>query len=83
MKVISLIGARPQFVKSAVLSKELEYAGVVEVIAHSGQHYDYNMSGIFFEALGMRKPDYNLGVGPASHSKMMANVMVELEKSDN
>lgn len=62
MKVVSIIGARPQFIKCAPVSRELRrVAG--EVLVHTGQHYDDSMSGVFFRELGLPEPDYHLGVG--------------------
>jgi UDP-N-acetylglucosamine 2-epimerase (non-hydrolysing) len=80
MKVVSLIGARPQFIKEAILNKELENAGIEEIIVNSGQHYDYNMAEVFFVTLGIKKPDYNLGVGSGLHGEMTAKIMTEFEK---
>ncbi|KKR05756.1 MAG: UDP-N-acetylglucosamine 2-epimerase [candidate division WS6 bacterium GW2011_GWF2_39_15] len=80
MKVASLIGARPQFVKEAVLNKEFEKSGVEEIIVNSGQHYDYNMAEVFFEKLHIKAPDYNLSVGSGPHGEMTAKIMIEFEK---
>lgn len=80
MKVVSLIGARPQYIKEAVLNKEFKKAGIEEIIINSGQHYDYNMSDIFFEKLGIKAPDYNLQVGSGLHGEMTAKIMVGFEK---
>jgi len=80
MKVLSLVGARPQFIKEAVLHKEFEKAGVREVLVHSGQHYDFNMSDVFFEVLDIRKPDYYLNVGSGLHGEMTGKIMIEFEK---
>jgi UDP-N-acetylglucosamine 2-epimerase (non-hydrolysing) len=78
MKVVSLIGARPQYIKEAVLNKEFKKASIEEIIVNSGQHYDYNMSDIFFEKLGIKAPDYNLQVGSGLHGEMTAKIMVGL-----
>jgi UDP-N-acetylglucosamine 2-epimerase len=78
-KVITIIGARPQFIKCAPLSLQLaDY--FEEILVHTGQHYDNNMSRAFFEELGIRKPDYNLNVGSASHTVQTANIMIKLEE---
>jgi UDP-GlcNAc3NAcA epimerase len=79
MKVLSVVGARPQFIKAAVLSPEFAAIGIKEVLVHTGQHYDYNMSAIFFEGLKLKQPDYYLGVGSASHAAQTAAMMVGLE----
>jgi len=80
MKLISLIGARPQIIKEAILNKEFEKKGIKEILVHSGQHYDFNMSDVFFKVLNIRKADYNLGVGSSTHAQMTAKTMIEFEK---
>ena len=60
MKLISLIGARPQIIKEAILNQEFEREGIEEILVHSGQHYDFNMSDVFFKVLNIKKADYNL-----------------------
>ena len=60
-KIATIIGARPQFVKMALVSRELRSRGIKEIVIHTGQHYDKCMSGIFFKELKIRRPDYNLG----------------------
>lgn len=80
MKVVSLIGARPQYIKEAVLNKAFKKANIEEIIVNSGQHYDYNMADIFFEKLGIKAPDYNLKVGSGLHGEMTAKIMVGFEK---
>jgi UDP-N-acetylglucosamine 2-epimerase (non-hydrolysing) len=88
MKVISLVGARPQFVKEAVVDRAFKQQGIEKVLVNSGQHYDANMSDIFFEVLQMEAPKYNLEVGSGKHGAMTAKVMtafeevVELERPD-
>ena len=68
MKIITVVGARPQFIKAAAVSRVLRQKNQ-EVLVHTGQHYDANMSDIFFDELDIPKPDYNLGVGSGSHAK--------------
>ncbi|MCD4811907.1 UDP-N-acetylglucosamine 2-epimerase (non-hydrolyzing) [bacterium] len=81
MKIVSLIGARPQFVKEAVLNREFKkHSQIEEIIINSGQHYDYNMADSFFEKLGITAPEYNLEVGSGTHAAMTAKIMVEFEK---
>jgi len=81
MKILSIIGARPQFVKEAIVQHEIsKYDDIEEVVVHTGQHYDNNMSGVFFQVLNMRKPDYNLGISGASHGEMTGKMIIELEK---
>jgi UDP-N-acetylglucosamine 2-epimerase len=79
VKILTVVGARPQFIKASVLSKELADQGCVEVLVHTGQHYDYTMSKIFFDGLRLRDPDYNLDVGSASHAVQTASMMMKLE----
>lgn len=82
MKVLTIIGARPQFVKAAVVSRAFaEYRhDVQEVLVHTGQHYDANMSDVFFEDLGIPKPDYNLGIGGGSHGQNTGRMVEKLEQ---
>jgi len=78
-KITSVVGARPQFIKAAPVSRALSSA-FDEKIIHTGQHYDYGMSEVFFTELGIHLPDYNLGVGSGSHAQQTGKMMVELEK---
>jgi UDP-N-acetylglucosamine 2-epimerase (non-hydrolysing) len=81
MSYIAVIaGARPNFMKVAPLLKELEKRGVAAQLIHTGQHYDKNMSDVFFEDLGIRKPDAHLGVGSGTHAQQTASVMVKFEE---
>tara|TARA_Y100000294_G_scaffold157819_1_gene159693 strand:- start:794 stop:1891 length:1098 start_codon:yes stop_codon:yes gene_type:complete len=81
MKIITIIGARPQFIKAAVVSKLLKNQDKIEeIIVHTGQHYDEKMSGLFFNELEMPVPAYNLGVGSASHGEQTARMIEEIEK---
>ena len=78
-KIMTIIGARPQFIKCAPVSLQLEKY-FDEILVHTGQHYDRNMSKVFFEELGIKKPDYNLDVGSASHAVQTANIMIKMEE---
>ena len=78
MKVLSVVGARPQFVKAASVSRELR-RDHEEVLVHTGQHYDPELSRVFFEELGIPEPDYDLEVGSGSHGRQTAEMMVNLE----
>lgn len=80
MKIATVLGARPQFIKSALLSKELRKNNE-EIIIHTGQHYDKEMSDIFFDEMGIPHPDYNLGIGSDTHARQTAHMMIALEKS--
>ncbi|MFT3892200.1 MAG: UDP-N-acetylglucosamine 2-epimerase (non-hydrolyzing) [Anaerolineales bacterium] len=80
--ILSIVGARPQFVKSAPVSRALS-SRFREVLVHTGQHYDYGMSEIFFEEMEMRPPDFNLGVGGGSHGEQTGRMLIELEKVVN
>lgn len=79
MRILTIIGARPQFIKAAMVSKALSEAGLEEVIAHTGQHYDADMSDIFFEELRLAKPQFNLGIGGGSHGQNTGRMIEALE----
>ena len=79
MKVVTIVGARPQFIKAAVVSRELRKEST-EVLIHTGQHYDYNMSDIFFEELDIPKPDYNLGISGGTHGTMTGTMLIKIEE---
>lgn len=79
MRVLSVIGARPQFVKAALLSAEFSRRGVEEILVHTGQHYDREMSDVFFEQLELPAPKHNLGVGGGGHGAQTGEMMKRLE----
>ena len=80
MKIVSIVGARPQFVKAATVSRALaRTASIREVLVHTGQHYDTNMSGVFFDELGIPKPSYNLGIGSAGQGAQTGRMLEAIE----
>ena len=79
MKIITVVGARPQFIKAAAGSRQLRKEHK-EVLVHTGQHFDDNMSAVFFREMGIPKPDYNLGVSGGTHAQMTAKMMVGIEE---
>jgi UDP-GlcNAc3NAcA epimerase len=81
MKILTIVGARPQFVKAAVLSRIIASRdGVEEILVHTGQHYDANMSDIFFEEMEIPKPKYNLDVNSLSHGAMTGRMLEKIEE---
>lgn len=80
MQVVSVVGARPQFVKLAPIDEEFRLRGIEHIIVHTGQHYDHDMSESFFDLLNIPKPDFNLGVGSASHAGQTASMLEPLER---
>jgi UDP-N-acetylglucosamine 2-epimerase (non-hydrolysing) len=81
-KIISVVGARPNFMKIAPIHRAfLKYPDKINhLICHTGQHYDEKMSKIFFEDLELPRPDFYLGVGSGSHAEQTANIMIKFEK---
>ena len=79
MKVVTVVGARPQFIKAAPVSRALREQGIVEVLVHTGQHYDANMSDVFFGELSIPEPHYNLGIGSAAHGAQTGRMLEALE----
>lgn len=79
MKILTVLGARPQFIKAAPVSRVLRESHE-ELIIHTGQHYDSNMSDIFFDELNIPKPDYYLGVGSGNHGKQTGEMMGKIEE---
>ena len=85
MKILTILGARPQFIKAGSVSRAItnnQYTNtpITEVIVHTGQHYDANMSDIFFKELHLPKPDYFLGIGGKSHGAMTGQMMEKIEE---
>lgn len=86
MKIITIIGARPQFIKAASLSRYIRNLNnsvpkkLLEIIVHTGQHYDYNMNDTFFRELEIPEPDYNLGIGSGTPAWQTSKMMMEIEK---
>ena len=79
MHFLHVVGARPNFMKAAPLLRALEAKGVQQTLVHSGQHYDRNMSDVFFDQLGIREPDVNLQVGGGTHAQQTAGIMSRFE----
>jgi UDP-N-acetylglucosamine 2-epimerase (non-hydrolysing) len=79
MKIIHVIGARPNFMKAAPVIRALADYRVEQIVVHTGQHYDFNMSDVFFQQLGMPAPDVNLQVGSASHAQQTGHIMCKFE----
>lgn len=80
-KILTIIGARPQFIKASVVSKAIQQTEeLTEVLVHTGQHFDANMSDIFFNQLGIPRPDYQLDINGGSHGDMTGRMLIEIEK---
>ncbi|MCD6172020.1 MAG: UDP-N-acetylglucosamine 2-epimerase (non-hydrolyzing) [Thermoplasmata archaeon] len=87
LKVINIVGARPQFIKLAPVLKAIQHYNeehkdlpIHEVLVHTGQHYDYEMSQVFFDELGLKNPDYHLGVGSGTHAEQTAEMLKRIEQ---
>lgn len=80
MKIVTIVGARPQFVKSSIVSQKLKEKNIEEIYIHTGQHYDENMSDIFFKELKIDKPKYNLHIGSGKHGEQTGKMIIEIEK---
>lgn len=81
MKIITILGARPQFIKAGTVSRVIQkYREIEEIIVHTGQHYDENMSDVFFNQMKIPKPDYFLGVKGKSHASMTGQMMEKIEE---
>ena len=82
MKLITIIGARPQFIKAAAVSREIaKHNDIQEIIVHTGQHFDANMSEIFFDQMQIPKPDYNLEINSLSHGAMTGRMIERIEEA--
>lgn len=80
-KIVTVLGARPQFIKAAAVSRRLREQNLLrEILVHTGQHHDQNMSDVFFAELGIPTPDYNLGIAGGSHGQMTGRQMEKLEE---
>lgn len=79
MKIVTVVGARPQFIKAAAGSRQIRKEHQ-EILVHTGQHFDDNMSAVFFREMGIPAPDYNLGVAGGSHAQMTAKMLVGIEE---
>lgn len=81
MKILTVLGARPQFIKASVVSAEFaKHAEMEEVVVHTGQHFDANMSGVFFDELAMTEPQYNLNIHSGTHGAMTGRMLEQVEK---
>jgi UDP-N-acetylglucosamine 2-epimerase len=82
MKIFTIVGARPQFIKAATVSRVIRaHPGISEILLHTGQHYDQNMSDIFFRELEIPEPDINLEVGSGSHAVQTAAMLTGIEEN--
>uniref|UniRef100_UPI0040485D55 non-hydrolyzing UDP-N-acetylglucosamine 2-epimerase n=1 Tax=Aliarcobacter sp. TaxID=2321116 RepID=UPI0040485D55 len=81
MKILTILGARPQFIKAGSVSREIgKHKEIEEIIVHTGQHYDANMSDIFFDEMQISKPNYFLGIGGKSHGAMTGQMIEKIEE---
>jgi UDP-GlcNAc3NAcA epimerase len=81
LKIVTIVGARPQFIKAATVSRILRsHSNVSETLVHTGQHYDRNMSKVFFDELEMPKPEYNLGIGSGNHGMQTGRMIEAIEQ---
>ena len=80
MKIVTIIGARPQFIKSVPVSKELQKNRINEVLIHTGQHFDVNMSDIFFSQMGILQPNYSLNINSLTHGAMTGQMLIKIEE---
>ena len=80
IKILTVVGARPQFVKAAALSRAIKKAGLEEVLVHTGQHFDKNMAEIFFKQMEIPEPNYNLEINSLSHGAMTGRMLEKIEE---
>lgn len=80
MKILTALGARPQFIKAATVSRELKKTSIQEVIVHTGQHFDANMSQVFFDEMDIPVPDYHLEINSLNHGAMTGRMMEKVEE---
>jgi UDP-GlcNAc3NAcA epimerase len=83
IKLLNIVGARPQIIKASAISRAVRkyYPDkITEIIVHTGQHYDKEMSDVFFDELEIHKPDYNLGVGSAKHGRQTSMMITGIEE---
>ena len=81
MKILSIVGTRPNFIKLAALVNEFKkHSDIEHTLVHTGQHYDEEMSKLFFDELGLPKPDINLEVGSGTYGEQIGNIIIKLEK---
>jgi len=79
-KIVTVVGARPQFIKAATLSRQFPTVGVEEIIIHTGQHFDNNMSDVFFEEMEIPRPAYHLDIHNLTHGAMTGRMLEGIEK---
>ncbi len=81
MKIATIIGARPQFIKASTVSRHiLSDSDMEEILIHTGRHFDQNMSDLFFEELGLPRPHYTLDINSVSHGEMTGKMLIEIEQ---
>ncbi len=81
MKILTVVGARPQFIKAAAVGRQLRRYGIQEVLVHTGQHFDHNMSQVFFDEMDIPQPHYNLNIHSLSHGAMTGRMLERVEET--
>lgn len=79
-RILTVVGARPQFIKASVVSRAIKEEGLEEILVHTGQHFDSNMSSVFFDQINIRKPDVQLNIHGGTHGEMTGRMLVEIEQ---